>query len=158
MIGAINVENGKIVNSTLGRTRNEEDYVTFIKITTTKLPEMDKIVYLSDQLHTHVSESMVRWVAEMEEYEEEEIGIKGQSGFLKNMETRRAFLERDFHRVQFLFTPKHCSWLNPIENWFAKLQRHVIKNGNFKSVEGLENKINQYIRLDVANVKFTKLA
>lgn len=113
LIGAINVENGKIVNSTLGPTRNEEDYVTFIKTTTTKLPEMDKIVYLSDQLNTHVSESMVRWVAEMEEYEEEEIGIKGQSGFLKNMETRRAFLERDFHRVQFLFTPKHCSWLNP---------------------------------------------
>ena len=61
------------------------------------------------------------------------------------METRKNFLERDFHRVQFLFTPKHCSWLNPIENWFAKLQRHVIRNGNFSSVEELEKHIIQYI-------------
>lgn len=113
--------------------------------TVDKLPQMDKVVVLSDQLNTHVSESMVRWVAEMEEYDAEELGEKGKSGFLKNMVTRKNFLERDFHRVQFLFTPKHCSWLNPIENWFAKLQRHVIKNGNFSSVEELEKSIIRYI-------------
>ena len=36
-------------------------------------------------------------------------------------------------------------WLNPIENWFAKLQRHVVTNGNFSSVKELENKIKEYI-------------
>jgi len=106
---------------------------------------MDKIILLSDQLNTHMSASLVEWIAQMEEYDEVELGIKGKSGILKNMETRLAFLEQSHHRVQFLFTPKHCSWLNPIENWFAKLQRHVIKNGNFLSVNELEYRIERYI-------------
>jgi len=105
---------------------------------------MDKIVLLSDQLNTHMSESLVLWIAETEGYEED-LGVKGKYGILKNMESRKAFLERTEHRIQFLFTPKHCSWLNPIENWFAKLQRHVIKGGNFTSVEELENDIQKYI-------------
>jgi len=145
LIAAINVENGSVFNHTLGPTRTEIDYCNFMKRTIYKLPEMDKVVVLSDQLNTHVSESLVRWIGEMEGYEDTELGIKGQSGFLKSVETRKAFLERDFHRVQFLFTPKHCSWLNPIENWFAKVQRHVITNGNFSSVEELEQRINAYI-------------
>lgn len=81
----------------------------------------------------------------MEEYDQQEIGVKGESGFLKSMETRKKFLERAHHRIQFVFTPKHCSWLNPIENWFAKLQRQVIKNGNFFSVNELNKKIEKYI-------------
>ena len=64
---------------------------------------------------------------------------------MKNQTTRKAFLENPDHRVRFVFTPKHCSWLNPIENWFAKLQRHVIRNGNFSSVKELEQKIESYI-------------
>jgi hypothetical protein len=36
--------------------------------------------------------------------------------------------------------------LNPVENWFAKLQRHVIQNGNFSSVKELESKIVDYIK------------
>lgn len=106
---------------------------------------MDKVIILADQLNTHVSESLVRWVAQMEQYEEAELGSKGHHGILKNMETRRTFLEKEHHRVRFYFTPKHCSWLNPIENWFAKLQRHVIKNGNFSSVKELQSKIENYI-------------
>lgn len=145
LIGAINVEDGKIVHHVLGPTRNEEDYTRFISQTIHKFPEMDKIVILSDQLNTHVSKSIVKFIAQMEEYDQSELGIKGKSGFLENMNTRRDFLERDIHRVQFLFTPKHCSWLNPIENWFAKVQRHVIRGGNFSSVQTLEAKIEQYI-------------
>jgi len=145
LIAAINVENGKLFNHVLGPTRRESDYCLFMKKTIDILPEMDKVIILSDQLNTHVSESLVRWIGETEGYNEAEIGIKGISGFLKSMETRKAFLEKDLHRIQFLFTPKHCSWLNPIENWFAKIQRHVIKNGNFSSVEELEQKIHTYI-------------
>jgi len=61
------------------------------------------------------------------------------------MKTRLDFLETKEHRIRLVFTPKHCSWLNPIENWFAKLQRHTITNGNFKSVKELEEKIRKYI-------------
>lgn len=146
LIAAINVENGKVFNHTLGPTRTEIDYCNFMKKTIYKLPEMDKVVVLSDQLNTHVSESLVRWIGEVEGYDHIELGIKGKSGFLKNMETRKAFLERDSHRIRFLFTPKHCSWLNPIENWFAKIQRHIITNGNFSSTEELEQKIDAYIQ------------
>ncbi len=46
-----------------------------------------------------------------------------------------AFLEKESHRIRFVFTPKHCSWFNPIENYFAKLQRHAITHGNFTSVK-----------------------
>jgi transposase len=106
---------------------------------------MDKVVFLSDQLNTHLSETLVRFVAEDGGYVKEDLGIKGESGILKDMQTRRDFLESEYNRVRFIFTPKHCSWLNPIENWFAKLQRHTIKNGNFLSVRELEDKIRSYI-------------
>lgn len=145
IIAAKNVENGKIIKTHIGPTRNEEDYACFVMQTVYDLPVMDKVVIFQDQLNTHLSETLVRWIAEMEEYSGNELGIKGKSGILKNMETRRTFLETQHHRVRFICTPKHCSWLNPIENWFAKLQRHVIKNGNFSSVKELQSKIENYI-------------
>ena len=145
LIGAINVENGKLIRSHLGPTRDETDYADFTKQVVWSLPELDNIVILADQLNTHLSESLVRWIAEEQGYDQQDLGIKGQSGILKNQKTRRAFLENPDHRIRLLFTPKHCSWLNPIENWFAKLQRHVITNGNFSSVNELENKIQAYI-------------
>lgn len=145
LMAANNVETGQIINHHLGPSRDETHYADFVKQTVDTLPEMDQIIILSDQLNTHVSESLVRWIAEEEEYEMDQIGIKGICGILKNQQTRKAFLERSEHRIRFLYTPKHCSWLNPIENWFAKLQRHVITNGNFSSVKELENKIEAYI-------------
>lgn len=154
LIAAINVRDGQLINAHLQQTRNEKDYANFLKETVATLPEMDKIVILSDQLNTHLSETLVRWVAESGGYGEEDLGIKGESGILKNIETRRVFLESEYHRIRFIFTPKHCSWLNPIENWFAKLQRHTIKNGNFLSVKELEEKIKKYI--DFYNKRLAK--
>lgn len=145
LIAGVNVENGEVIKYHQGQTRNENDYCEFIKEMVYELPELDKVVILADQLNTHVSESLVIWIAELEEYQRIELGIKGKEGILKNMVSRRRFLEKSHHRVRFVFTPKHCSWLNPIENWFAKLQRHIITNGNFTSVTDLENKIDKYI-------------
>ena len=145
LIAAINVADGQLANAHLKQTRDERDYADFIKETVGALPEMDKVVILSGQLNTHLSESLVRWVAESGGYCEGELGVKGEKGILKNMQTRKMFLESEYHRVRFIFTPEHCSWLNPIENWFAKLQRHVIKNGDFSSVKELEDKIKSYI-------------
>ena len=144
LIAALDVENGKILKAHLQSTRNEEDYANFVKETVNMLPPMDKIVVISDQLNTHMSETLVRWIAEEEGYDED-LGEKGKYGILHNMKTRLNFLETKEHRIRLVFTPKHCSWLNPIENWFAKLQRHTITNGNFKSVKELEEKIRKYI-------------
>lgn len=141
LIAAVDVANGQLVNAHLKPTRDEKDYADFIKETVSGLPEMDKIVILLDQLNTHLSETLVRFVAKKGGYDQGNLGIKGESGILKNMQTRKDFLESEYHRIRFVFTPKHCSWLNPIENWFAKLQRHTIKNGNFLSVNELEVKI-----------------
>ena len=45
----------------------------------------------------------------------------------------------------FCFTPKHCSWLNQIENRFSGLSRRVLKRGDFDSVQTLQGKILNYI-------------
>lgn len=154
LIAGINVSNGAVTNAHIQPTRDEQDFADFIKETVSMLPEMDRIVILSDQLNTHLSETLVRFIAEEGGYAQENLGIKGESGILKNMDTRRRFLECEHHRIRIIFTPKHCSWLNPIENWFAKLQRHVIKNGNFLSIKELMDKIKSYI--DFYNVRLAK--
>jgi len=145
LIAAVNVRNAELMNAHIQPTRDEQDFGDFIKETVSQIPDMDKVVILSDQLNTHMSETLVRFIAEEGGYTQDDLGGKGESGILKNMKTRKEFLECEHHRIRLIFTPKHCSWLNPIENWFAKIQRHVIKNGNFSSVKELENKIRSYI-------------
>ncbi|TAJ11267.1 hypothetical protein DMA11_17635 [Marinilabiliaceae bacterium JC017] len=94
-------------------------------------------IIVCDQLNAHKSESLVKCVAKQINYKGE-LGIKGKSGILKSMKIRMMFLEDKTHRIRFQFTPKHCSWMNQIENWFSFLQKRVIKNGQFRSVEILE--------------------
>lgn len=144
LMAALDVGKGNVLKHKLNPTRTEEDFLEFVEQTCEQLPKGDQIVFLADQLNTHQSESLVLWIAEQINYEGP-LGKKGQYGILKNIESRKAFLERTEHRIRFVFTPKHCSWLNPIENWFSKLQRHVITYGNFSSVKELENKIENYI-------------
>ena len=48
--------------------------------------------------------------------------------------------------VQMHFTPTYSSWLNQVENWFAKIQRHVIARGVFSSLNDLRVKLMRYIR------------
>lgn len=56
-----------------------------------------------------------------------------------------AFLE--IHpNVRMHFTPTYSSWLNQVENWFAKIQRHVIARGVFSSLHDLRAKLLRYIR------------
>lgn len=44
------------------------------------------------------------------------------------------------------FTPTHASWLNQIEIWFSIMTRKVLKQGIFKSVTDLVNKIERFIK------------
>ena len=144
LIGATNVANGDIPNYMLNETRTETDFLKFIIQTVNCFPKEDEVILLADQLNIHKSESLVKWIAEQIGFQGD-LGKKGCKGILKNMKTRQAFLEKQEHRIRFVFTPKHCSWLNPIENWFAKLQRHAITHGNFSSVNELVVHIEAYI-------------
>lgn len=142
LMAAVNVETGKLLKHHLRPTHKEVDFADFIKATVAELPEMDRVIIIADQLDTHLSETLVRWIAEEDG---EQVGQKGKSGILRRQQSRRAYLENEHHRIRFLFTPKHCSWLNPIENWFAKLERHVTARGNFTDIDQLCQRIHQYI-------------
>ena len=56
-----------------------------------------------------------------------------------------AFLETH-PNVRRHCTPTCSSWLNQVENWFAKIQRHVIARGVFRSPADLRRKLLRYIR------------
>jgi transposase len=49
-------------------------------------------------------------------------------------------------KVHLHYTPTYSSWLNQVENWFAKIEREVIARGVFTSVKDLARKLKRYIR------------
>ena len=144
LIASKKISTGRLNAFTLGQTRKEGDYLGHIQDIVASEPEKEHII-ICDQLNTHKSESLVRWVAEKIEYPYE-LGIKGKTGILKSQKTRMGFLETESHKIRFLYTPKHCSWMNQIENWCGILQRKVINHGEFLSVENLEESIGKFIQ------------
>jgi hypothetical protein len=139
----IHLATGKLITTTIADTRTEADFVEHIARLIQSDPNAGFII-LCDQLNTHKSESLVRFIAKVLE-DDQELGKKGKSGILKNMETRQAYLSDPQHRIRFVYTPKHCSWLNSIEVWFSILNRHVLCRGNFTSIQDLTEKIQRSI-------------
>jgi putative transposase len=93
-----------------------------------------------------MSESLVRFVAQLSNIDQSELGKKGKIGILKSKASRAEFLMDDTHPIVFVYTPKHCSWLNQIECWFSILTRRLLnKRASFKSIEELEMKIRSFI-------------
>jgi hypothetical protein len=143
LIANFEVATGLITAASLGPTRTEVDYVRHIE----KRLETDPAgewIFICDQLNTHQAASLVELIARYCKLSID-LGIKGASGILKNMATRKAFLEDKSHRIRFVFTPKHSSWLNQIEIWFSILVRRLLKRGNFTSQEDLSQQILGFI-------------
>jgi len=55
------------------------------------------------------------------------------------------YLETVPDRFEFVFTPKHGSWLNLIESFFSKLARVCLRGIRVKSKEELIERIYRYI-------------
>ena len=143
LIASRNIKTGRLNAYTLGQTRKEGDFSGHVQEIVATQPGKKHII-ICDQLNTHKSASLVRWVASVC-YETIDLGIKGKEGVLKSQKSRMEFLEDERHHVRFCYTPKHCSWMNQIENWFGILERKIIKHGEFISVESLEKQISDFI-------------
>lgn len=138
------VATGQIINVSAGTTRNEADFLQHIQRTVNSDPCTTKWHFIVDNLNTHQSESLVRFVADESDLAID-LGIKGKSGILQSLETRAAFLSNVSHRIVFHYTPKHASWMNQIEIWFSILVRKLLKRGNFVSVADLKAKVLAFV-------------
>ena len=117
----------------VNQTRNEEDFLKHISDVVSLAPN-DKYIFVMDQLNTHKSEILVKYVAEQCGIQED-LGKKGHYGILESMETRQEFLEDESHRIRIVYTPKHASWLNQIEIWFGILSRKILgRRASFKGI------------------------
>jgi len=90
------------------------EFIDFLKIMDLYYPQKLKIVVILDNLKVHTSK-----------------------------ETQK-YLESIPQRFQFVFTPKHASWLNIIESLFSKMTRSLLRGMRVSSKEKLIDRISQY--------------
>ncbi len=152
LIGNFHVVSGELIAATLGPTRTEADFASHIE-QTIELDPGARYVFVLDNLNTHCSATLVEWVARWCGIEDD-LGQKGMRGVLKSMKSRQAFLSEQSHRIRFVYTPKHSSWLNQIEIVFGVIMRKVVRRGSFTSVDDLRTQLLAFI--DYFNQVFAK--
>ena len=143
LIANFAVATGQVVAPSLGPTRTEADFAAHIARTVATDPDAG-YVFLVDNLNTHQSAGLVRLVAEFEGYAGD-LGVKGRSGILASMASRAAFLGDPARWIQFVYLPKHTSWLNQVEIWFSMLVRRLLRRASFTSTEELRDRILAFI-------------
>ena len=144
LIGNWDVVQGQMIAPTIGQTRTEEDLVAHFHNLIQTDPDAGWVIVL-DNLNVHCSESLVRWIARLQGIDESTLGRKGRSGILTSMETRREFLQDKRHRIRFVFTPKHSSWLNQIEIVFGIVYRRALARASFSSLSALRDRLLDFI-------------
>lgn len=145
LTGSWDVVLGQMIRTTIDETRTAEDFADHIRQTVTADPEAQWI-FLIDNINTHAGEPIVRAVAEMLGFDESELGNKKKrKGILGSTASRREFLSDPSHRIRFVFTPKHSSWLNQIEIIFGVIGKRVMRHGNFTSRDDLADKLRTFV-------------
>jgi len=59
----------------------------------------------------------------------------------------KAYLSQRPNRFEFIFTPKHGSWLNIIESFFSKMSKSVLREIRVNSIEDLITRIEKYFSM-----------
>ncbi len=98
----------------VSNSHNSADYIEFLKILDEKYPKGDKIRLVLDNLKVHKAKKVVEYLSTVE------------------------------GRFEFVFTPKHASWLNLVESFFSKMTKQMLKGIRVKSKEELIQRIYTY--------------
>ncbi len=142
LMASLDVASG-MVSGELLDNRGNEDFLNFIKkrIAT---DSQGQWIFIADQLNTHKSTELVKWIAE-ECGIKDDLGVERKRGIIESMKTRAKFLSDETHRIRFIYTPKHCSWMNQIEIWFSIISKKLLKRLNCSSINDLKNRIMSFI-------------
>jgi transposase len=100
-------------------THKSSDFIEFLKLLDTKYPKDEKIRLILDNHSAHTSKET------------------------------RAFIATMPNRFEFVFTPKHGSWLNMIESFFGKMTSQMLRGIRVASKEELTTRI--YLYFDEVN-------
>ena len=139
------IATGQLIAPHAGPTRTEADFLAHLQAVVATDPTATRWHVVSDNLNTHRSESLVRWVAEQSGLGDLDLGVKSKSGILASRQSRAAFLADPTHRIVFHYTPNHSSWLNQIEIWLSILTRKLLRRGSFTSVTDLTTQVLAFI-------------
>lgn len=146
LTGSWDVVLGQMLKNTIQPTRDSEDFARHIEKTIATDPDAPW-VFVLDNLNTHYGEPVVRLVAKHLGITEDSLGDKKKrKGVLGSVKSRREFLSNHEHRIQFVFLPKHSSWLNQIEVIFGIISRRVMRHGSFTSKDELKQKLTSFIK------------
>jgi transposase len=138
------VATGQVVAPSCGPTRTGADFLAHIQGVVATDPGATRWHFVVDNLNTHQSEALVRYVAARSGVADD-LGEQGKRGILASQPSRAAFLRDPAHAIVFHYTPTHSSWRNQVEIWLSILVRKLLKRGSFVSAADLEAKVLAFI-------------